>query len=211
MSDFDLKGVWDDSDDLANAHYTGIKSSLVTMVKQQSNSIISQLKKNIQKEWIRSITFTAIFLYIVKVFIIPEMPFSSSLLIGTGILTVCAIPYFKMLRKLKEIPLSETVVYIERCIEVLEEFIASINEFRTIHLSPIFNIGLFLAVLILYGMDIWREMNIPINFPALLILVPAQYLLNFYYFDRYMNKTYTAPKEELEEMLASLKSEATTL
>ena len=200
MSDFDLKEMWDDSDDLAHAHYVSIEKDLKMIINRKSNNVISQLKKNIFREWVYSISFTIVFLYLVRAFVIPGMPLSSSLFIGIGVLGMMGIPYFKMLRKIRTIPLSNTMVYLELYIEVLDEF-------KTIHLSPIFNIGLFLVLSVMYGLSLYSgDTDMPVNFPVLLLLIPIQYLFSVYFLERYMKQIYGVPKEELKAMLASLKA-----
>ncbi len=196
MDKFNLDEVWKDSDNQANEYYNEIEPKVLEMARKSSHSILSQLRNTIFWEWTLSTAALIVLLIVVR-----DMPYLSWI-IGACVISSIAIwiPYRKLLKKIEATPTHDMLSCITTYIEILNRFIKQIRWLSYIFMP----IGLLFGLIICRGIPAFDVITQNIYLVVFTIVVVL--FTTFWSLDKwYIPKLYGEPKQELEELLASLR------
>ena len=200
MEEFDLNKAWEEGDDSAKEFYKSIEEEVLSMARKNSNDILDRIKRNIKGEWIANAIMypTLGFLFWGNPFFWPYVIFA------LAVLVIAWLPYRNLLKRIDETPTKNIINALESYIEVLSDFTKRMKTLFWFIMIPALLFGFYVGVNF-KGEFQFEKLNFSIIWKTVFALAFVFGLTYWFSFKKYFPWLYGNPKNELEELLESLK------
>ncbi len=200
MEEFDLNDAWKSGDKQAEEYYASIEPEVIEMARTRSKSILEELKRKVFWEWVAGVIAVGLLFFLYR-----DLPnYWVMVLFGALIMGLSSIPYYKMLKRIKETPTQNMIDCLGTYVEILDGFIKRLKFLMWVMIPIGFFAGLFASMEEGAKFDLdkieWMKLLGLLGFTIVFFGI-----LFWITFKWYLPKLYGKPRDEFQSMLDNLK------